>query len=152
MPELVQVLGEEDLARRGTGVGLDLTPYFSIIDSIREQGGVGAQLRLEEGETQRTVKRRMSVAAKQRGYELVWRKSQNGQLRFVLAEPGQPRPGGRPRRTSAERQDEQTTIEAVMTEDVAEVTDTTARVEDLDTTEAATGPVGRRRSGRRQAR
>jgi hypothetical protein len=52
-------------------------------------GGVGGSMELDEGENQR--------AAKERGYELTWRKAPDGELRFVLARPGEARPGGRPR-------------------------------------------------------
>ncbi len=130
MPRLESVLTREDLERRGTASGLNLSSYFALLDAVREQGGVGATVRLGEGESQRTEKRRLSVAAKRRGYDLVWRTSAPNTLRFVLAESGQPPPGGRRRRPPAERQAEQTAIDAVMTADVAEVTATTAAPEE----------------------
>ena len=145
MPELSRVLTEDDLRRGGATAGPDLTPYMDLIDTIREQGGVGGTLTLSEGESQRTEKRRMSVAAKERGFQLTWRKAPEGRLRFVLAAPGQPAPGARARRTPAERRDEQLTIDAVMTEDVAQVTDTTAAAEQEEPS-----PSPRRR-GRRKA-
>ena len=151
MPQLAHILTEEDLARRGTAGGADLTPYIDIIDTLRGQGGVGAVLSIEEGESQRTVKRRMSIAAKERGYELTWRKSQNGQLKFVLAQPGQPVPGSRKRRTPAERQEEQAAVEAIMTEDVAEVTDTTAAAEEPAESAPPAGSAPRRGRSRRRA-
>ncbi len=126
MPRLDQVLREEDLQRGRAAVRIDLTPYVQLIDTIREQGGVGAVLSLEEGEQQRTQKRRLSLAAKERGYRVIWRTAPPSQLRFVLARPGEPAPGGRRRRAAAERQAEQTTVRAVMTEDVANVTGTAA--------------------------
>ena len=106
---------------------------------------MGAVLSLDEGESQRSVKRRMSIAARDRGYELTWRKAPAGQLRFVLAEPGQPRPGGRPRRPRTEVETEQMAIDAIMTEDVADVTETEAATEAAPA--ARPGPRGR---GRRQ--
>jgi hypothetical protein len=109
MPRLDQVLRAEDLQRGRAVVRIDLTPYLRLIDGILEQGGVGAVLSLEEGEQQRTQKRRLSLAAKERGYRLVWRTAPSGQLRFVLARPGEPAPGGR-RRTAAERQAERTAV------------------------------------------
>ena len=145
MPELVTVLTEADLRRGQSAAQQDLTPYMDIIDTLREQGGVGGVLRLDEDESQRTVKRRMSIAARDRGYELTWRKAPAGQLRFVLAEPGQPRPGGRPRRPRAERDAEQMAIAAVMTEDVAEVTETAAAPVEPEPVAAPRGR-GRRRS------
>ena len=97
MPQLTHVLTDEELERGRRVGGMDLAPYLAIITTIREQGGRGGVLTLGEGENQRTEKRRMSVAAKQQGLELTWRKAPEGQLRFVLAEPGQPRPDGRRR-------------------------------------------------------
>ncbi len=35
--------------------GLDLTPYMDMIDTIRAEGGVGGQVILEEGESQRAA-------------------------------------------------------------------------------------------------
>ncbi len=102
MPELIKVITEDELTRgRGGGGGLDLAAYIGIIDDVREQGGVGGTVRLAEGENQRTEKRRLSVAAKERGYALTWRKSAPGELRFVLAAPGDAAPGGRNRRARA---------------------------------------------------
>ena len=126
MPQLEHVLTQEDLTRRGTGGGPDLTLYMDIIDTLREQEGVGGVLSLDEGESQRTVKRRMSIAAKERDYQLTWRKAPEGQLRFVLAAPGEAPPDGRRRRTPSDQQAEQVASDAVMTDDVAEVTDTRA--------------------------
>ena len=100
MPQLARVLTQEDLKRAEPGTRLDLTPYLAIIDEVTD-GGVGGLVALEEDENQRAEKRRLSTAAKQRGYELTWRKADPGELRFVLARPGEPRPGGRPRRVAA---------------------------------------------------
>ena len=145
MPELMQVVSQEDLRRRSSSTSLDLGPYRDIIEQVRSQDGVGGVLTLDEGETQRTEKRRLSVAAKERGLELVWRTAPAGQLRFVLAEPGRPRPGGRPRRPRAERDAEQMAIAAVMTEDVAEVTETAATPVEPEPVAAPRGR-GRRRN------
>ncbi len=98
MPTLDKVLREEDLKRgQAGGGGLDLTPYMEMVDTIRAQGGVGGLLSLAEGERQRAEKRRMSLAAKHQGYQLIWRTAPERKLRFVLATPGAPVPGGRKR-------------------------------------------------------
>ena len=106
MPQLTKVITEEELTRRQPAGGIDLSAYMDIIDSIREQGGVGGSLSLSQDENQRAEKRRMSVAAKERGLKLVWRKAPDGQLRFVLAEEGQPAPGSRRRQAGARPSDE----------------------------------------------
>jgi hypothetical protein len=77
---------------------MDLTPYIEIIEEVSRQGGVGGELQLASGESQRTEKRRLSIAAKQRDKKLTWRKPRDGALRFVLAEPGSTPPDGRRRR------------------------------------------------------
>src|SRR3712207_8561656 len=50
------------------------TPYMEIIDEVSRQGGLGGELTLNSGESQRTEKRRLSIAAKQRNVKLTWRK------------------------------------------------------------------------------
>lgn len=98
MPELTKVLTEADVSAGRARSVMDLAPYLDIIDKITQQQGVGGELTLSDNESQRTEKRRLSLAAKQRGLRLTWRKSQKGELRFVLAAPGQQAPGGRRRR------------------------------------------------------
>ena len=71
MPQLAKVLTTDDLNRREAGGGLDLTPYSALLDTVRKQGGVGATVTLGEGESQRTEKRPLSLAAEQRGLDLV---------------------------------------------------------------------------------
>ena len=98
MPQLARVLREEDM-RGGTNTSrMDLTPYIGLLETVRSQDGLGGMLTLEEGESQRAEKRRLSIAAKQQGYKLTWRKSGPGELRFVLGQDGQPMPGSRKRR------------------------------------------------------
>ncbi len=101
MPQLTKVLTEADLRAARARPVMDLTPYLEVIDSITRQGGVGGEAALSDNESQRTEKRRLSLAAKQRGLELTWRKSPPGQLRFVLSAPGQQVPGGRRRREAS---------------------------------------------------
>ena len=98
MPQLMHVLTEDDLRRRQPGRKLDLAPYIELIDTVQDQGGIGAQISLQEGEKQRTEKRRLSLAAKEQRLKLTWRKANEGELRFVLSGEGDPTPGGRPQR------------------------------------------------------
>ena len=77
---------------------MDLAPYLGIVDEVTGQEGLGGEVNLGADESQRTEKRRLSLAAKQRGYKLTWRKSGARQLRFVLSAPGSPAPGGRKRK------------------------------------------------------
>jgi len=98
MPELVKVLTEEDMQRGAATSRMDLSAYLGIIDRIRNEKGVGGDIELGQGESRRTEKRRLSIAAKQSGMKLTWRKSRDGALRFVLAEQGKDAPGSRRRR------------------------------------------------------
>jgi hypothetical protein len=98
MPQLMKVLTEADVTAQRARPVMDLAPYLEIIDRIGQQGGVGGEVKLTDSESQRTEKRRLSLAAKQRSYKLTWRKSPRGELRFVLASPGEQAPGGRRRR------------------------------------------------------
>jgi hypothetical protein len=98
VPSLSKVLQQEDMARGGHVTRMDLSPYLEIIASIRSEGGVGGEVQLQEAERKRVEKRRLSIAAKQLGTKVTWRKGQDSVLRFVLSEPGQPVPGGRARR------------------------------------------------------
>lgn len=100
MPELARVLAESDLASSRGQSRMDLTPYFGIIDEVAQQGGVGGEVALLSDESQRTEKRRLSIAAKQRDMKLTWRKSREGMLRFVLTTPGSVPPDGRRRRAN----------------------------------------------------
>src|SRR3712207_435190 len=103
MPELTRVLSEEDLRARARANQLDLSAYMELLSTVREQNGVGGVVTLSDDEQQRTEKRRLSLAAKQQGARLIWRRSDPGQLRFVLAEEGQPAPGSRTRRPRAQQ-------------------------------------------------
>lgn len=98
MPELTKVLTESDVTAQRARAVMDLAPYLEIVEQITRQGGVGGEITLSANESQRTEKRRLSLAAKQTGHKLTWRKSPKGQLRFVLSAPGEQAPGGRRRR------------------------------------------------------
>ncbi len=101
MPKLERVIQESDLTSSRASAGMDLTPYLEMLEQISSEGGIGGEVSLGAGESQRTEKRRLSVAAKQRGQKLTWRKSQQGRLRFVLSHQGSPPPDGRRRRKAS---------------------------------------------------
>ena len=98
MPQLARVLTQDDLRRSDAGARMDLSAYVDIIEQVRSEG-VGGEVELGEDESQRTEKRRLSLAARQLGLQLTWRKTGDNTLRFVLNEPGAERPGGRRHRT-----------------------------------------------------
>src|SRR5262245_1164126 len=98
MPKLLRVVTEEELKSAPRYHRIDLTSYLSMLDGVLKQGGAGGVITLGEHESQRTEKRRMSGAAKQRGVTLRWRRSEPRELRFALAPEGQPLPGARKRR------------------------------------------------------
>ncbi len=86
MPQLVRHLAVADFAnRRGRGQPhIDLTVYREFLDGLPI--GDGGVLELEEGENQRVVKRRLSMAAGERAAAIKWRTAARGQLRFQLIE------------------------------------------------------------------
>ena len=142
MPELTKVLTEEDVRARGRMSQLDLSPYLELLSTVRQQG-VGGIVTLGEAENQRAEKRRLSMAAKQQGLNLTWRRAaEPRQLRFVLAEEGQPRPGGRARRTRAAQQDT-----GELADEFPAVSEPSANGE----TEPAAAPQPANRRGRRKA-
>ena len=144
MPQLAHVITADELARRPAPGGTDLAPYFDILTSIQAEGGVGGLVTLSEGESQRTEKRRLSVAAKQQGYDLIWRKSAPGTLRFVLAKAGEWAPDARPRRPREEQAEEIPPRDALLTAEGAEVTDTS-----VGAANGVGGATPARRRGRR---
>jgi len=86
MPQLVRRLATADFSRRrGMGMAhLNLTPYREFLDGLPI--GDGGILELEEGDHQRVVKRRLSMAAGERDASIKWRTAPRGQLRFQLVE------------------------------------------------------------------
>jgi hypothetical protein len=133
VPHLAAVLTPADLHRPSRAPSaLDLSPYLHLLSQVLAEGGVGAVIELDPGDSSRVVKGRLTRAARELGRQLIWRTAPKGQLRFVLAEPGGPIPGGRPRRPRAEVEAEQTMIDAVLTPEVADVTDTDAATEEED--------------------
>jgi hypothetical protein len=102
MPTLDSVLTESDLKAPKPKSVMDLTAYIEIMESIQEKGGLGGTVTLGEGESQRTEKRRLSLAAKEKKLTLTWRKAPDGKLKFVLSPEGERAPGGRRRREVAE--------------------------------------------------
>ena len=147
MPALTQVLTEEDLARRSAPQRQDLSAYLRLLDQIRAQQGLGGVVTLDEGEHQRTEKRRLSLAAKQQGYGLTWRRAAAPrQLRFVLAEAGQPTPGGRQRRPRTAPQMAALAGEGALTAETDTLVETTANGAAAPKPEPAPPPAtGRRR-------
>ena len=84
MPTFRKLSSEELMAlqRRGPRPPIDLTEYVDFLQELSP--GEGGSLELEDGESQRTVKRRISMAATRLKKDIRWRKSQNGVLRFEV--------------------------------------------------------------------
>lgn len=109
MPTISKVLTQEELKAEKPRATMDLAPYKKIITAVTSKGGVGASVKLGPDESQRTEKRRLSIAAKEKGYILVWRKSNDGHLRFVLHREGEPVPGGRKKKEPTSEEPSQLT-------------------------------------------
>ena len=83
MPTFRKLSVEEIAATRRNRPGsVDLTEYIEFLRDITL--GEGGELVLGEGDTQRTVKRRLSRAATRLSRTIRWRRSENGTLRFEV--------------------------------------------------------------------
>ena len=86
MPEFSRLSPEEVVKLRGKRqTKLDLTEYREFVNSL--DPGDWARVTLEEGESQRTVKRRLTTAAKLEGRDLKYRRSHEGQIIVQLQPP-----------------------------------------------------------------
>ncbi len=61
---------------------LDLSEYVTFLDTLKV--GDWGRISLAEGESQRTVKRRLTMASKQRGVTVKYRRSPEGQVLFQI--------------------------------------------------------------------
>lgn len=85
MPQLIRHFDSGDFGRRGKGMlRMDLTPYRAFLADLAL--GKGGILELEDGEDQRVVKRRLSMAATERDARVKWWSAPAGQLRFQLVQ------------------------------------------------------------------
>jgi hypothetical protein len=63
-------------------VRVDLTEYLAYLDTLKV-GDWGA-VTLEKDEVQRTVKRRLTIAAKERGLKLKYKTAEDGRIVFQV--------------------------------------------------------------------
>jgi|DewCreStandDraft_1066081.scaffolds.fasta_scaffold00011_188 hypothetical protein len=86
---IFEKLSEEEVQklRRRRSPTLDLSEYLAFLDTLGP-GDWGA-VTLKEGETQRAVKRRLTMAAKQKGWQLRYRRSPDGRIVFEVREAKQ---------------------------------------------------------------
>ena len=83
MPTFRQLNAEELAqmrARRGPSV--DLTEYSQFLQGLND--GEGGELVLGPNEQKRTVKRRLTTAAKRMGKEVRYRRTEGNHLRFEI--------------------------------------------------------------------
>jgi hypothetical protein len=74
---------EVEQYRRRRAPTFDLREYLAYLDTL-QPGQLGA-VRLQPGETQRAVKRRLTLAAKQRGMEIRYRRNaEDGRIVFEV--------------------------------------------------------------------
>lgn len=90
MVKLERVTQDEiDSMRKRRAQTLDLTEYNNFLEG--KQIGEWGRLVLEEGDTQRTAKRRLTTASKQKGFGVKYRKTSDGQILFQLRDLPPPR-------------------------------------------------------------
>jgi len=83
VPTFSKLSREEVAARQPRPKGsLDLTTYLEFVRELNP--GEGGELILQEGESPRTIKRRLSMAATRLKRNIRWRHSQDGVLRFEV--------------------------------------------------------------------
>lgn len=84
MPTFRRLSREEIAARRPRlQTAVDLTDYLAFLEDLTP--GMGGELALQEGESQRAVKRRMTMAGNRLGKKVRWRHSQEGTVRFDIS-------------------------------------------------------------------
>lgn len=76
MPKFAK-LAKEDVeslrGRRGEFRAIDLSAYFSFLDSLK--AGEWGAIELEQGESSRAIKRRLTIAAKQKQRKIKYRRA-----------------------------------------------------------------------------
>lgn len=60
----------------------DLSDYLTFLDTF--QSGEWGSVSLQEGESQRAIKRRLTVAAKQQGKQIRYKKGEEGRIVFEV--------------------------------------------------------------------
>lgn len=103
MPRLDKVIQSAELRSKSSiGASYDTAAYREIIRTAST--GVGGVVALAPDENRRAEKRRLSVAAKELGHRLKWRKAADADtLRFVL-NGADDRQRARPRIVDTERE------------------------------------------------
>lgn len=83
MPKFAKVpLAEVERLKRRQPTTRDLSPYVAFLETLKS-GDWGA-VTLEEGESQRAIKRRLTTTAKQKGIGIKYKKSKDGQILFEV--------------------------------------------------------------------
>jgi hypothetical protein len=95
MPKLVASRGAEELRKQGRASNVDLGFYTNELEELQREGKVEGTWELVKDEKQRVEKRRFTLAARQLGLEIAWKKAGDREIRLVLAPEGEPLPGSR---------------------------------------------------------
>jgi hypothetical protein len=83
MPTFRRLSAEEVAAlRKARGRAVDLSEYRQFLEGLAP--GEGGELALSPDEQKRTVKRRLTTAARQMNKEVVYRRSEGDVLRFEV--------------------------------------------------------------------
>ena len=81
MPTFAKLSQDEvDQLRRRRPQTQDLGEYLAYLDTLK--AGEWGSITLEEGDTQRVVKRRLTTAAKEKGMTLKYKRAPEGQIIF----------------------------------------------------------------------
>ncbi len=83
MPKFEKLAPDEvERLKKRRNATQDLSAYSSYLDSLKP-GDWGA-VSLEHGETQRAIKRRLTMASKQKGMSLRYKKGDEGRIVFEV--------------------------------------------------------------------
>jgi hypothetical protein len=83
MPKFEKLTASEvERLKKRRNATQDLSAYLSYLDTLKS-GDWGA-LTLEQGETQRAIKRRLTMASKQKGIILRYKKGDEGRIIFEV--------------------------------------------------------------------
>jgi hypothetical protein len=83
MPKFTKLSHDEvERLKKRRNVTQNLNEYLSFLDTVKP--GDWGSLTLESGESQRAIKRRLTMAGKQKGMNLKYRRGEEGHIVFEV--------------------------------------------------------------------
>jgi hypothetical protein len=101
MPKLIASRGPEELRKQARTLHVDLSFYLNELQELQREGKVEGTWELLKDEKQRMEKRYFTMAARELGLGIAWKKAGEREIRLVVAPAGEPLPGSREWRRNA---------------------------------------------------